>query len=525
MECHKITICEDKGVMGDMKLSLKLLHAELSVQYPGAKYCPTRDHAPRLTSSSTLASSVDPVDDVVYIHLPSIMSQRYDAQAAVITSETYASQFPYCDLIVLPADVELQEIPAYVASIFSKYFTWSDSLYDAIARRDDLQALIDLTVPMLRQPMYFADASWKMLAYWGGDMVYINPTWSYQMKFAYLPFNVYQGIIDADDMGTYRDRDDVVLCKKRPGFGETHIPFLSKAIRKEGKHYGNYFVIGLYHELDARDFEIAEHLGNIVATALYGDSNYLEASSLYSSHFIIDVIEGNLQSVSLMTDQLHALKWDYSGDFGLSIIALGEDDAALASHVMLLAKSAARDVNSFVYQGNVVSVFNGYSVQEERIEGRLGGLARDFNTVVAISNSFDSFKDVRAAYQQASFLLDYAQKESISTGLLKFTDHYLDYLAVSSDAVSPLRSTIVELRNHDSSHGTDYCYTLYRWLLLERNTVKTAEVLFVHRNTLKNRLVNIEKLIGLDLDDPSVRMQLLVGLHPLCRELQRKAKA
>ncbi|MBQ9067730.1 MAG: helix-turn-helix domain-containing protein, partial [Eggerthellaceae bacterium] len=337
---------------------------------------------------------------------------------------------------------------------------------------------------------------------------------SYQMKFAYLPYHVYQGIIDADDMGTYRDRDEVVLCERRPVFGD--IPFVSKAIRKEGRHYGNFFIIGLYRELDARDFEVAEHIGNIVATALYGDSNYLEASSLYSSHFIIDVIEGNLSSVSLMTDQLHALNWSYVGDYALALITLREEDAAIANHIKLLVNGAGDDVNSFTYQGNIVAVFNRFTSQAERVCIRLAGLARDFNTTVMLSNPFSKFDHIRAAYLQTEFLSNYAQKNSVITGLLQFSNYFLDYISYCAQETAPMHSFVERLVDYDNAHGTEYCLTLYTWLLLERNTVRTAEVLYIHRNTLKNRLVNIDKILGLDLDDPSVRMQLITDLHLVC---------
>ncbi len=497
-----------------MKLSLKLLHAELAVHYPDVAYIQTGKSVPQLSSSSSVTTSLDPMDDVVYIHIPDLFQDEYLQSASVITKEPFAELFPNCSLIVLPEDTDMLEIPAFIASVFSRYFSWSDSLYDAIARSNDLQTLIDLTVPMLEQPMYFADAGWKMLAYWGGDMVYVNPTWSYQMKFSYLPYHVYQGIIDADDMGTYRDTDEVVLCVSRPGFGD--IPFISKAIRKEGKHYGNFFIIGLYHKLDARDFEIAEHLGNIVATALYGDSNYLETSSLYSSHFIIDVIEGNLSSTSLMVDQLHALNWSYESDYALALISLQEEDAAIANHVMMMVNGVGNDVNSFTYQGNIVAIFNRYSHQADRIRSRLGGLARDFNTVVALSNQFSKFSDIRSAYLQASFLLEHAAKTGLSGSLLKFTDYYLDYLTQCTEVTAASHSPVSRLHDHDIAHGSEYCTTLYHWLLLERNTVKTAEVLYIHRNTLKNRLTNIENILKLDLDNPLIRMQMLVGLHGIC---------
>lgn len=496
-----------------MRLSLKLLHAELACRYPDAEYIQAFEDAQTLSSSSILTPSCSPAEDIVYVYVPGIGMPAEISGAYVITSKKHATRFYECNLIVLPDESCMLEVPALVAEIFVRYYRWSDSLYEAIARNSDLQTLIDLTVPLLNQPMYFADASWKMVAYWGGDMEQVNPTWSYQMKFAYLPYNVYKDIIDADDMKTYRNPKKAILCKWRPGFGS--LPFVSKAIRMNGQHCGNFFVIGLYRELDERDFVVAEHLGNVVATALYGGRNYLETSSLYSSHFIIDVIEGNLSSQTLIADQLHALRWSLSGDYNVALIKMRKDDAAIANHVMLLIRNIDSDVNSFVYQGLIVSVFGDYGNHCDKIRKKLGNLARSFNVVVAMGCPFETFMDIRYAYRQAAYVQQYADSHAISPRVVDFSECFLRYVNECSKDVAPMKTVIERLRDHDEQSGAQYCHTLYQWLLHERNTNKTAALLYIHRNTLNNRLANIDKLIRVDLDDPSIRLQLIVGLHSL----------
>lgn len=499
-----------------MKLSLKLLHAEFANVFPGSEYIQVSTRVPLLSSSSILTPALTPSEDVIYAHIPTISFSRAPTSISVVTSKRYADLFPGCDRIIVPNDTDLLQLPSFLASVFSRYFTWSDSLYDAIARNCDLQTLIDLTVPMVNEPMYFADSSWKMIAQYSGEMEYVNPTWSYQMKFDYLPYSVYSEIVDADDMHIYRDEPNARYCVNRPGFSS--FPFISKAIRKDGKHYGNFFIIELGRKLDARDFEIAEHVGDLVATSLYGESEYLASSVLYSSHFIIDVIEGNLTSKSLISDQLNALGWDYEGDFGLSLIMTKDTDPALLSHIMFLANSVCDNVNSFSYQDGVVSIYNNYSKSERQIRTRLAGLARDFNNVVALSNPFTYFSQAKAAYQETTFLSEIAEQQTLNGRMVEFSSYFIDYLAHCTDSASMYRDQAYRLLKHDKDYGTDYCNTLYHWLLLERNTVLTAKHLYVHRNTLKNRLINIEKLIDVDLDNPEKRMQLVIALHPICTQ-------
>lgn len=494
-----------------MKLSLKLLHAEIAAKYPGTRFSQAFCDSSVLSSSAVITPASKPSDDVVYIYLSCFDVPADFSHASVVVNELNSHRFTGSNLVVVPDDADMLAIPEFVASVFTRYFRWSDSLYEAIARNSDLQDLIDLTAPLLNQPMYFADSSWKMVAYWGGDMEYVNPTWSYQMKYAYLPYHVYQDIIDADDMAIYHESPEAVICKCRPGFGS--LPFVSKAIRKDGKHYGNFFVISLYRELDARDLNVAEHLGNVVSTALYGGSDFLETSTLYSSHFIIDSIEGNLASDALMADQLHALGWSLSGDYALALIDMKSDERAIVNHMTMKINEMSYDVNCFVYKCAIVAVFNDFRKMRDLIEERFRNFACSYNAIVSIADPFERFEDIRNAYEQAKYTLQNVKGKGVERGLVTFADCFLDYLAQRSADMAPAKLLVQILLRHDAEFKTDYCRTLYEWLLNERSVVETASVLFIHRNTLKNRLSSIEKLLGCDFANPSVRLQLVLGLH------------
>jgi purine catabolism regulator len=54
--------------------------------------------------------------------------------------------------------------------------------------------------------------------------------------------------------------------------------------------------------------------------------------------------------------------------------------------------------------------------------------------------------------------------------------------------------------------------TLRTWLSLHGQTVATAEVLGVHRHTVRERLRRSAVLLGRDLDDPQVRAELWLAL-------------
>jgi DNA-binding PucR family transcriptional regulator len=61
--------------------------------------------------------------------------------------------------------------------------------------------------------------------------------------------------------------------------------------------------------------------------------------------------------------------------------------------------------------------------------------------------------------------------------------------------------------------GTELLATLRTWLEQHGSWDRTAAMLGVHRNTVRNRISRVTRLLDSDLDDPDVRWQLLFALR------------
>ena len=82
--------------------------------------------------------------------------------------------------------------------------------------------------------------------------------------------------------------------------------------------------------------------------------------------------------------------------------------------------------------------------------------------------------------------------------------------------LSSLVSTeAVRLREYDLKNNTVFFETYYLFLLHERNLVRTARVLNIHRNTLVYRIEKIREMISIDEDDPAKRMHMLLSMDLL----------
>lgn len=77
------------------------------------------------------------------------------------------------------------------------------------------------------------------------------------------------------------------------------------------------------------------------------------------------------------------------------------------------------------------------------------------------------------------------------------------------DLVYLTHPSIISIAKYDKENGTRFRDVLYSYLLCSCNINKTAEHLYMHRNTVRNQVNRISLLFDLDLEDDFLRSNLL----------------
>ena len=84
--------------------------------------------------------------------------------------------------------------------------------------------------------------------------------------------------------------------------------------------------------------------------------------------------------------------------------------------------------------------------------------------------------------------------------------------AVWSDAAAIGRAVLQPLSEHDAAQHSDLLGTLRLWLEQNGQLDATAQLLGVHRHTVRARIAQIEKLLGRDLSGFHERAELWAAL-------------
>lgn len=164
------------------------------------------------------------------------------------------------------------------------------------------------------------------------------------------------------------------------------------------------------------------------------------------------------------------------------------------------------EVILFMRQCNLCS----YEVQMKK-------LSKSFGLRIGISLPFVDWSHILVQKAQAAVALDFA---SINTILSFCQDHVLDYLFQQigqlGNHLQLCHPDVSYLHEYDIKNNTDLLKTVATYLICERNAVQTADLLFVHRNTIQYRINRIKELTNIDLEDPDTRLYIMLS----CRMFQ-----
>lgn len=127
------------------------------------------------------------------------------------------------------------------------------------------------------------------------------------------------------------------------------------------------------------------------------------------------------------------------------------------------------------------------------------------NINIGISWSFSDILDFRKYFAQAVSSIKQAQSFGLINKVLNYTDYSFYNLLYHYNGKLPLQNychpSLQILRDYDKSNNTELYITLKAFLNSNRNLGITAEILFLHRNSVTYRINRIVEITGINLND------------------------
>lgn len=189
-----------------------------------------------------------------------------------------------------------------------------------------------------------------------------------------------------------------------------------------------------------------------------------------------------------------------------------------------LCKEKQLPVITLVYGNNVICLASAPTQEKaaeaaaylETVCGLLSQLYSGSNLYLSFGRPYADVEQIKISYQEAQKALLLWKKMGRSNHIVYYSQLGLYRLLFKIDDKEEIREyyhyNLGVLLQHDSKNNSELLETLRQYLYCNGNLVKTSQALFIHRNTLLYRLNQIRDLLGRDIDDALVRLELLSSI-------------
>jgi GAF domain-containing protein len=143
----------------------------------------------------------------------------------------------------------------------------------------------------------------------------------------------------------------------------------------------------------------------------------------------------------------------------------------------------------------------------ERVEEVLRSceeLGKQCGAAIGVSQMHDAASEATRAYREALDATTIGRALLREGGAITYPQlgayRYLVHIPAEDAPTDRMRSAVDTLIDYDSRRRSALLDTLERYLAERRSVIESARALFIHPNTLRQRLARIEELTGVDLD-------------------------
>jgi purine catabolism regulator len=342
-------------------------------------------------------------------------------------------------------------------------------------------------------------------------------------------------IVDADDMVQWRTSEEA------PG-GESGLPAGStgrgdgtivQPIQVGAERYGAILVAGDEAALGPDRLEAIEYAATVAALRQVQTRAVAEADRRFQAVCLEELITGHVADRTVLMERAAAFAWDLTTPRAVlladveaiagrpfSALAGTPEEGALRHRLAEAARASlgpgsiiwerSREIGALVSAGNSGLREIGAALQAEA--GRhLPGIV----VSVGIGRAAPDPLELHRSFGEARRALSIGRWAHGPGEVTAFDGLGLDRLLVAvpnSEAEAFCADLLGRLEAYDAARGTALVTTLETFLA-SRNAALAARQLYLHYNTLKNRLAKIEEIIGPYLDDPDRCLSLALALR------------
>lgn len=394
--------------------------------------------------------------------------------------------------------------------VYSEFFT--KSMVD-LAQGQNLNHIITMLAEEIGQTVIVTDAVRRVLAFH-------EPSGIGLAVGEFFPLNIIR-----NDDGNYLWE----ASKFNQGRWKTELgsfDFIHFDIKVPNQIYGNCIILCNEEELNPEAIKIIQQASLTLLLALKDIMDKEAVWDWLLDEFTYDVLYNNYDSKVALYEKARRLRWNLEGPYAIIVIDGPKDKLSTVRRLGPAEFNSSPPIYTIV-NDNVIIILSLVNLPDNKIkkaleeftEKILGNLAFNHveNVHMGVGSQAANLTDLHQRFQEAKIAMELGKvfgPADISyfeeMGFLKFI-----FTAPAQELQEFAQRVLGKIIAYDLEMETDLLQTIEVYINQHCQTANCAKALYIHENTLRNRLKKIEELLNLDLKKIKHLLNIYIALQIL----------
>ncbi|WP_203363552.1 helix-turn-helix domain-containing protein [Bacillus sp. REN10] len=405
-------------------------------------------------------------------------------------------------------------------------------LLEKILSLTDINEITELISQFLKKPIVLEDDQFSLLAYSSYSIEAFDKANKDTIFSKRSPIPILEKFIEEGIIEQLKSIPEPFRVKKIKEIGLNQRVVTSTKYKEQ--IFGYIWVQETKPPLTHEELDFLHKVSSHIGMLLYKRKQLNLMKNKEKDHFYKKIIDHAYQNEN-------EIKWEAANHniilpttFIVNVFTMTqiEDDSfdELTETVRLFANALKHPSHLFLDQQNIVVLIGSRSLNNSLIHESALELThtifsqcKDQTVYAGIGNEYSSISKLRNSYLEALEVIKVAKflgsPTRISPDYHKLgVFRYLEAIQRHNYETQYINQDLMKLKKKDQESQSDLLKTVEVFLENNCRMKQTAEQLFIHPNTLKYRMKQIDELTAINFHDVHVRCQLFIDLQLLKRE-------
>lgn len=387
------------------------------------------------------------------------------------------------------------------------------------SRAASLQQMCEMIYEILGNPVFIKDMAHTTLAYTRSVEI-DDERWQRAVVRSELERGTFN---QSREVGSLHETSAEAQMPLLVTDGPVTTPRIIKALSHGGKVVAVMVVTSYLRPFGPDDISILELVSHFVTEQVIRERDLLRNGDRPFESFLFSLLDGPVPEKEQVKRRLELLGYRPAPScYVLAICPEEGQDQRMGDSIndLLEELSAIPRCHVVLYNAVLVCLYEqeGDISRWEQEAPALTALLEKWDMTMGVSRRFSALEELKAHYAQAAAALDVGRRLRRGSRYQTYDEasSFLMFRALPQEKLDTYcNQKIRELSEYDRQHNTELCVTLQVYLEQTKSLVRTADILFVHRNTVRYRINKCMELLGTDLEDGNEIFSYILSLRLL----------